>query len=87
MAENPYPTRFTCPCCGYLTLSERTTWEICPVCFWEDDGQDDPRADEVWGGPNGSLSLSQARCNFQQFGASDERRRQFVRAPLADELP
>jgi len=26
---------------------------ICPVCFWEDDGQDDPKAHKVWGGPNG----------------------------------
>ena len=28
-----------CPCCGYPTLSEEPpgTYEICPVCFWEDD--------------------------------------------------
>ncbi len=29
--------RFECPCCGYLTLDERGTYDICPVCFWEDD--------------------------------------------------
>lgn len=29
-----------CPCCGFLTLDERGTFEICPVCFWEDDGQE-----------------------------------------------
>ncbi|WP_198674015.1 CPCC family cysteine-rich protein [Chitinophaga alhagiae] len=27
----------TCPCCGYITLSERGGYEICPICFWEDD--------------------------------------------------
>ena len=29
--------KFTCPCCGYLTLNERGAYDICPVCFWEDD--------------------------------------------------
>lgn len=26
-----------CPCCGYLTLTNRHDFEICPVCSWEDD--------------------------------------------------
>ncbi|MEW9527386.1 hypothetical protein [Microbispora sp. NPDC049125] len=30
-----------------------------PVCFWEDDGQDDHDADEVHGGPDFELSLTQ----------------------------
>jgi len=58
---------YVCPCCGYPTLSERGTWEICTLCDWEDDGQDDPRADEVWGGPNGAYSLTQARENFKRY--------------------
>ena len=33
----PYP----CPCCGFITLPERGGDDICPVCFWEDDRQDD----------------------------------------------
>ncbi|MEU2155428.1 CPCC family cysteine-rich protein [Streptomyces sp. NPDC019396] len=40
-------------------------FEICHVCFWEDDGQDEHDADEVRGGPNGSLSLSKARETFR----------------------
>ena len=40
---------------------------ICPVCHWEDDGQDDHDADTVRGGPNYSLSLSDARNNFASF--------------------
>jgi hypothetical protein len=51
----------TCPCCGYATLEERCSWEICSICFWEDDGQDESEADQVWGGPNGDYSLTQAR--------------------------
>jgi hypothetical protein len=39
---------------------------MCPVCWWEDDGQDDRDADEVRGGPNGVLSLTQARANYRR---------------------
>ncbi|WP_350202279.1 CPCC family cysteine-rich protein, partial [Gracilimonas sp.] len=28
----------TCPCCHYVTLKERNIYEICPVCYWEDEG-------------------------------------------------
>ena len=32
-------TRSPCPCCGFMTfdVESRGNWEICPVCFWEDD--------------------------------------------------
>lgn len=76
-----------CPCCGCKTLSEREAFEICPVCFWEDDGQDDHDADVVRGGPNASLSLTLARANYQRFGACDERSVGRVRAPRPEELP
>jgi len=82
-ADGPYP----CPCCGFVTLTERGMYEICPVCFWEDDGQDDHDADIVRGGPNRRLSLTKARANFRVMGASDERRTQFVRDPLPSEHP
>ncbi|MFI7597551.1 CPCC family cysteine-rich protein [Actinoplanes sp. NPDC049681] len=78
---------YACPCCGYLTLDERGGYEICPVCFWEDDGQDDHDADRVRGGPNRGLSLAQARRNFAALGASDERRQRFVRPPTDEEHP
>jgi hypothetical protein len=60
--------RFECPCCGGRTLEEPGTYEICPDCGWEDDGQDDEDGDDVWGGPNGDLSLAQARRNFVKYG-------------------
>jgi hypothetical protein len=50
---------FRCPCYDCLTLDERGGYEICPVCFWEDDGQDDHDADVVRGGPNAALSLTE----------------------------
>src|SRR5262245_55462925 len=85
--QQPPALPLRCPCCGYKTLGERGKYEICPVCFWEDDGQDEQIADEVWGGPNGALSLTQARANYRAFGASSERGKQFVRPPQPDELP
>lgn len=50
-----------CPACGRATLAQRNGYDICSFCNWEDDGQDTPNADEVFGGPNGDLSLTEAR--------------------------
>lgn len=60
-------SRLNCPCCGYPTLTELNSYEICELCNWEDDGQDDESADEVWGGPNSDYSLSEARKNFKLY--------------------
>jgi len=76
----------SCPCCGHKTLCERDMFEICPVCFWEDDGQDDNDADEVKGGPNHDLSLTTARKNFKKFGACDKHSIKHVRKPMPDEI-
>jgi hypothetical protein len=76
---------YACPCCGFLTLDARGGDDICPVCFWEDDGQDNHDADEVRGGPNSALSLSEARENYRRLGASDERHLPSVRPPRPTE--
>ncbi len=76
-----------CPCCGCRTLDERGEFEICPVCFWEDDGQDYHDAEVVHGGPNGALSLTRARANYLLFGACEERMIGNVRPPRPEELP
>ena len=66
---------------------ERSSDDICPSCFWEDDGQDDVDTDDIRGGPNRLLSLTQARHNFRTFGACDERVKGLVRRPNTDEIP
>lgn len=33
------PDLYKCPCCEYLTLPARGQYDVCPVCFWEDDGK------------------------------------------------
>lgn len=59
---------FACPCCGYLTLSQRGMYEICEVCFWEDDGVEQP---DDYSMPN-HLFLAQGQENFLKLGACDE---------------
>ena len=76
---------YRCPCCGFKTLAALGSFEICKVCYWEDDGQDDHDADEVRGGPNGDLSLTEARANFGKYGASDPRFSENVRPPKPEE--
>ncbi|MHC5538355.1 CPCC family cysteine-rich protein [Singulisphaera rosea] len=78
---------YHCPCCGCRTLDERGGSEICEVCFWEDDGQDDHDAEVVRGGPNGALSLSEARANYLRFGACEETMLENVRSPRPEERP
>jgi hypothetical protein len=65
--------RVTCPCCGYPTIDARRAYEICSLCAWEDDGQDDAgrlgneasvAPDVVVNGPNHDYSLTEARGNF-----------------------
>jgi Cysteine-rich CPCC len=70
---------YTCPCCGYKTLSEKPpgTYEICKICFWEDDPiqYDKP---EHEGGAN-KVSLRKAQKNFIEFGACDEEAKKHVK--------
>ncbi len=64
-----------CPCCAYPTIGDRGANEICVLCSWEDDGQDDPyyappnapAPSVVVGGANADYSLAEARENFAQY--------------------
>jgi hypothetical protein len=69
--SDPTP-RQQCPCCDYISLPERGNYLICPVCFWEDDGQDVDRLDQA-SGPNHGITLRQGRVNFKQIGACEKR--------------
>ena len=81
------PARFTCPCCGYLTLHERRlgSYAVCPVCRWEDDPAQSRRPD-LAGGAN-RMSLNAARANFLRIGAKSDRYLGTVRRPRDDERP
>lgn len=79
-------TKKVCPCCFSLTLNERGRFEICEVCYWEDDGQDDKDADTVRGGPNQMLSLTDGRESYRRCRASNILDSNRVRRPRSDEL-
>jgi hypothetical protein len=65
---------FCCPCCNYKTLEERGQYEICRVCFWEDDGNDDGAK---YSSVNG-MYLKEARENFLKDEFIDKRAKEFV---------
>ena len=85
--ETPLGVRYACPCCDFLTLTEPPsgTYEICPVCWWEDDGVQFRNPDYP-GGAN-SPSLRQARETFRRIGASEARLLEYARPPCAEEQP
>jgi len=77
--------RFTCPCCGYLSFSEPPGhYQICEICFWEDDPVQllDPRSA---GGAN-VASLLDAQNNFAAHGWCEDRVAPYVRQPRPDDM-
>jgi Cysteine-rich CPCC len=76
--------RYPCPCCGYLVHNEPPgSYDICPICFWEDD---------LWhvgyplkGGGANHPSLLEGQQNYLTLGACEERLKPYVRLPLPDE--
>ncbi len=77
---------YRCPCYKFKTLHSRGGFEMCAVCWWEDDRQDEHDAEKIRGGPNETLSLRQARDNFRSFGAIEKHFVGRFREPLPDEL-
>ena len=58
------PRDLMCPCCGSYPFSERNSYEICPVCGWEDDPLQ--RRDESVSGGANAMSLREAREEFRR---------------------
>lgn len=77
--------KYKCPCCGYYTFSEQPngSFDVCPVCMWEDDAQQ--LANENMDGGANRVSLKQARQNFIEFGACEKSVLNYVRKPLDTE--
>lgn len=78
--------KYTCPCCGYKTLSEEPpgTYDICRVCFWEDDETQFYNPDLKKGA--NKTSLRQAQKNYIEFGACSKDVLQFARKPKEHEI-
>lgn len=75
---------FPCPCCGRLTLSRGPgAYELCPVCFWEDDPEQ-LRYPMSADGVNG-VSLVEAQAAYRRLGAVGKDFKKKVRQPRRDE--
>jgi hypothetical protein len=60
------------------------SYDICPICFWEDDPVQ-LRFPNFAGGAN-KPSLMEAQRNFAEFGACEIRHLQHVRPPTAEDI-
>ncbi|WP_162818075.1 CPCC family cysteine-rich protein [Aquirhabdus parva] len=72
-----------CPCCGHFVFVNYGSYDICPICFWEDDWTQlqYPFTD---GGTN-QVSLAVAQINYVQFAACRFDLIKNVRIPLGNE--
>ncbi len=78
--------KYKCVCCGNRTLGSEPpgTFEICPVCYWEDDNVQFEDPDYPDGANN--ISLNEARGNYKRIGAISEEFLGNVRKPSEDEI-
>jgi Cysteine-rich CPCC len=75
---------YPCPCCGHLVFCEPPgSYEICPICFWEDDVIQlvYPLMD---GGAN-KFCLFKSQKEFARCGACEPRFTRDVRRADSDE--
>ena len=75
---------FPCPCCGHVVFADAPgSYDICPVCNWEDDIVQ-LRWPDFAGGAN-RPSLIEAQEAFMRVGAIEQRWVSRVRAARATE--
>jgi hypothetical protein len=76
--------RYHCPCCGYQTLNEGPgEYDLCPVCFWEDDGMHGNDARSV-NGPNG-ITLAEGQRRYRRYGSAALHAIEKARPPTPEE--
>lgn len=56
----------SCPVCGEYVFPERSSYDICTVCGWEDD-ESQERLSDMGGGAN-EMSLTEARRHWRETG-------------------
>lgn len=78
--------KYPCACCGHYTLdnNDYKSYDICPVCFWEDDPIQNQMEDTT--GCANSISLKEAKKNYILFGAIKKTYLNLVRKPFESEL-
>ncbi|MBP7319161.1 MAG: hypothetical protein BGO40_03540 [Chryseobacterium sp. 39-10] len=69
--ESKNHENFQCKCCGNYSLGEfpNGTFEICEICFWEDDNVQSDNPNFIVGA--NKISLNKAKENYSKFGISN----------------
>lgn len=79
------PKKYKCPCCGFYTFEKKEhAYDICPVCFWEDDPVQ--FANPTMENGANHVSLATARINYKHFSACDAEMKKYVRGVKKDEM-
>lgn len=74
------PNQYPCPCCGHLVFIDPPgSYDICPVCFWEDDPVQ--LGDPSYAGGANVPSLMEAQRTYAAIGAMEARYAADVRPP------
>jgi hypothetical protein len=77
--------KYTCPCCGYLTLNDLPgSHAICEICFWEDD-MFQLKFPNLKSGPN-KVSLIAAQENYKKYGVSEQSLKKYTRLATDDDI-
>ena len=85
MVESNKPdAEYPCPCCGFLVFQDEPgSYDICPICFWEDD-LSQLRFPKTTGANH--VSLIEGQANYARAGVCELRFKDRVRAPDPAEL-
>ncbi|MBO1318286.1 hypothetical protein J3U88_07460 [Acanthopleuribacter pedis] len=66
-------------------MEKDSMFDVCPVCFWEDDPLQSEN--ELYKGGANQVNLKIARINYLKIGAISEEFKTLTRKPLESEIP
>jgi len=79
--------KYHCPCCGYYTFKEPVegNYDVCDVCFWQDDLEQKKDLSLVIGAND--MCLNTALKNYLSIGAVDAEKVKYIRGAFEEEIP